>query len=510
VNPSARRRSVAMTGAVHDPLVGHLLRGDGQEDVCLALYQPSTGVQRSTALLTDVVFPQAGERLVHGNAAFTTGYVMRAAALAARSGAGLVTLHAHPASRGWQGMSRADHATEAGYANAVREVTGLPLVGLTLAADDSWSARHWDTGQGRQVTANDAENVRVLRGDQLVVSWNNNLRPVPPAQASQLRTVHCWGEQVQANLARLRVLIVGAGSVGFTVAVALAATGIEHLAILDYDTVKPVNRDRLLGATRLDVALARAKTDVCLRLAEDASTAAYPQHEAWADSVCEPAGMAHALDFDIIFSCVDRPWARYVLNTIAYADLIPVVDGGIHVDPHPAGGMRGAMWRSHVVGPGRACLACNGQFEPRHVSVERDGSLDNPSYIDGLPTDHPLRVSQNVSTISVNCAGALLAQFVSLVVRPGGLGDPGPIRYHLAPHWLKHDDVTQCVEGCSYAAEIACGDRRIDPTGRHPDAEAERARRTAARRRPRLRIAGALDDRMHASHLWLGRKLGAC
>jgi hypothetical protein len=65
----------------------------------------------------------------------------------------------------------------------------------------------------------------------------------------------------------------------------------------------------------------------------------------------------------ITFLCVDRPWARAVLNQLAYSDLIPVIDGRLAIEPFPDQGMRNATWRAHVITAGRPCLQCNGQID---------------------------------------------------------------------------------------------------------------------------------------------------
>ena len=95
------------------------------------------------------------------------------------------------------------------------------------------------------------ESVRVV-GSHLRLTFNDDLRPRPRPQPSQQRTVHAWGDDVQANIARLRVLVAGGGSVGLHVVESLARTGIEHIAVMDFDRVEFVNLDRLCGATRLD------------------------------------------------------------------------------------------------------------------------------------------------------------------------------------------------------------------------------------------------------------------
>src|SRR5207253_8919713 len=137
------------------------------------------------------------------------------------------------------------------------------------------------------------------------------------------RTVYAWGEGVQADLTRLHIGIVGAGSVGAIIAEALARTGIGRITLIDFDTVEYVNLDRLLHATRLDAALLKSKV-ACLARALKKSATAWPfaVHEVDC-SVVEEEGFLSALDCDVLFSCVDRPWPRFVLNLIAYAHLIP-------------------------------------------------------------------------------------------------------------------------------------------------------------------------------------------
>lgn len=448
------RHSVAMTATHHADLAKHLLRVDGQEDICLATYAVSTGTHRSSRLITGIELPLDNERHVHGNASITGAYVLRVASRAARDGRGVVMMHSHPRGRGWQRMSSPDADTESSCAGLVEQLTGMPLVGMTLAGDESWSARVWVNGKPEW-----AGSVRRV-GQAMVTSWDEGLVPSLANAATQARTISAWGEQLHRDITRLRVLVVGVGSVGLDVVQRLAATGIVAIGVMDFDRIEALNRDRMIGATRRDARLRRRKVDIAARLARQAATAETFTVTRHHDSVCSPTGMSDALDYDIIFSCVDRPWPRAVLNTLAYADLIPVIDGGIAIDTLETGGMRGATRRAQTATPGIPCLACTGQIDMGEVAMEMSGDLDDPEYIRRAGRN-PLSGRPNVAALCAGVSGSQLEQFVSLVAHPGGCGAPGPQRFSLALHHLEHLP-HQTQPYCTIESLPSLGDGRID------------------------------------------------
>lgn len=189
----------------------------------------------------------------------------------------------------------------------------------------------------------------------------------------------------------------------------------------------------------------------------------------------------------------DRPWARAVLNGLAYSDLVPVVDGGIAIDSHTDGTMRNATWRSHIVRPGRPCLVCTRQLDMGQVALDIQGLLDDPHYIANATSSHP--VGQNVAPLSISVTAALLAQYVSFSVAPGGVGDPGPLQYVLSTHDLHHLNDPD-TSNCLYEPADPDGDRRQEVTGDHCAAETARAKAAAVPWRIKLRRS--LDDLLTA------------
>src|SRR5260370_32412225 len=131
-------------------------------------------------------------------------------------------------------MSRDDVAAEHGNAGPVFGATGHPLVGLTLAGNGAWSARFWERMAARTYPGQWCGTVRIV-GESLKVYYMDNLAPPPRATRSQLRTDSAWGEDAQADLARLRVGVVGAGRVGAFIAQGLRRTGLEDVIPIDFE-----------------------------------------------------------------------------------------------------------------------------------------------------------------------------------------------------------------------------------------------------------------------------------
>jgi len=412
-------------------------------------------------------------------------------------GGGIAFTHSH-LGPGWQGMSGDDIRTEQAMAAQAKAATGLPLVGMTVGTDGAWSARFWEKVGPSSYERVWCKSVRVIGEQGLNVTFADKLCPPPKFREELKRTISVWGIKKQQKLARLKVGIVGVGSVGSIAAETLARVGIQELSLIDFDIVERHNLDRLLHAGKQDYLKRRLKVDVLAKALKKGATAKHFIANPIPFSITEEKGLREALDCDVLFSCVDRPWGRYVLNLIAYAHLIPVIDGGIAVHTKADGSLRGADWQAHIAAPTRRCLECLGQYDSGYIDLERRGYLDDPSYIQTLPRDHTLKRNENVFPFSSNLASLQVLQMLSMVVAPLRISDVGTQHFHFVTGTMDVDHLGTCHDYCPYPSLIAMGDScGIHATGEHPKAQEVRRIRESQQKSFISRVKSAVSKTLH-------------
>lgn len=478
--------SVAMTKETDRTLRGHLDKGPEQEDLTFAYWRPSRGVRRYTAILCEVVLPEDGDRVLQGNVAFTHRYLKRVLSNVP-PGCGIALLHSH-LGPGWQGMSDDDVVAERDrMGGAVASRTKLPVLGLTWGTDGSWSARFWLRTGTNAYERRWATNVRVV-GQRLTQTFHPGLRLDPASSPRQVATISVWGEDAQAALVRTHVGIVGLGSVGSILNESLARMGLQELTYIDHDRIEERNLDRTLGSLSGDATSSAPKVDVAARLALQSHTSDKFECHPVVRSLLTETGLAAALDCDVLMSCVDRPLPRHLLNVIAKAHLIPVIDGGILARVSEQHGLVHLDWRIHTVGPGRACLYCLGALRRSDVALDRDGQLDDPDYIAGLPEqERELIGRRNVFAFSLAVASHQALQLVGLVTGLTRVGGRGPQHYRAYPGDMRVTATTVCDSDCEIdpltatAADLA-SNVRPEPEMSEDSAESRIARAIGRRR----------------------------
>ena len=146
---------------------------------------------------------------------------LRGALLAAAAGDGLAVIHSHPAAAAGDGMRLLTPTPSGPMRTGHSELTGLPLIGMTLAGIGTGPRGVVIDGE----PTDGGESVGHQRTGRICLQ--RPARPAPAGHgASQCGRVTAWGEAPDRDIARLRVLVVGRGSVGLDVAQRLAATGI--------------------------------------------------------------------------------------------------------------------------------------------------------------------------------------------------------------------------------------------------------------------------------------------
>ena len=499
----------AMTEAVVEGVEAVLLpSGDRPpERGLIGLLHASTGRKRRTLLLREVIMPRPGEVTFDRRKGllFSSGYKSRACTLAGASGAGLIFVHTHPVWPGYESSfprpspedSEADPRDL--FALGMSLSAGAPLAAGILSDAGRWSVREYSfrfPGTVEEVhdplfgaaagAVTYASAVRIV-GPELR-KLPTSLSADGPAGADgaiardeQDSSVRLWGERGQRALASLRVGHVGAGGVGGILAEHTARLGVGEALFIDFDRLSLENFNRSQGASRNEAARGEFKVEVASRVASAASTA--PQFKAGAivGSVVEGNCIADLIDCDIILNAADSPWARQVLDHLAFAHLIPVVHGGTVLMGDPNTG-RLIAGKSEVsaTAPGHPCSECAGVYTRAEVSEAQEHpaargrrrylSISGAAKIDVAELRAP-------SVIAFNAIVAGLMELRLLAIALGTTGDAviGVQRFHVLEGTMDWALTERCRSECLRADTTALGDNYELPTGTDLDFALARA-----------------------------------
>lgn len=435
-----------------DHLFRRVQSPDSQEELCLAFWRPSTGRSRCTAIISELALPSDNDRDSHGKASLDSDYLARSMRAARERGMGLALLSR--LASGWQEMSEEDAFAERQRAAPLAEDTRLPLVGLTMGTDGGVSARFWLKGTKAPTWC---AKVRVAGGDTMRIAYNERLVPSYSRDERLKRTIDSWGLEMQERMARLKLGVVGLGSVGAIVAESLARMGFSDLVLIDPDKVEMHNLDRLLHAGFQDVGVSK------VRLAEKHAQASATARNFKVTGLCAglqtAAAYEVALDCDLLFACVDRPLPKDILNNIAYAHCIPVFFGGVYIATKTGGRLAQASWTVARIAPDTRCLRCDGQYSTSDVTQERDGTLDDPRYVSHRDEGATPHSNQNVFSFSASLASRLVNEMVRFLIAEEWWPQNGPkVTFNLVTNTQLQSSEKACHPGCEVRARTGAGD----------------------------------------------------
>lgn len=476
---------------------------DWGERGAICVVSPSSGANRTTYLVRDVIYPSTDdlrleEKTIGHELVFEPEYKRRARhkALDMHGTAGLLYIHTHPErAAGVFSPGDLEHDRAQLYQETKRfEDPDIPLlVAVAHDGNDPWQVWRYTYRRARTKAQRQSDKFGPESAQRTAITAiriaGETLEKHPTADSERVRgpathqgklseeqqdsTIRLWGRSGQKSFAGLRVGIVGCGGGGSILAETLARLGVGELVLIDFDRVKPENANRHLGATPADVENRRNKVDVCKRVAETASTAPDFKARAVVGSVFENRwddydALEDLLDCDVVMNAADPDTVRSTVSRLSYAHIIPVIDGGSML-PSEDGEL---TWKARatvaVSGPGHPCLKCSGQwndegFENHRTpeGYEEIGYYDDGEEQQGDDGEGEIREPSSMPT-NLIAMGLASQRFLGLVQGITPDLDVGKLNFRLASwgtDWKMQGDerLQSCLDGCR-RPEVGIGD----------------------------------------------------
>lgn len=265
-----------------------------------------------------------------------------------------VFIHTHPFARGVPDFSRIDDDGEAAIAAYLdRRAPDASPLAIVLGPEGIRARR---LGHGGPVAIWEVGGMLRCRSERD--------RPDESGDRHD-RQLRAFGAAGQAAIARLRLLVVGAGGTGSVVVQQLGHLGAQQVTVIDPDLVEETNLNRLVGATAADIGT--PKVDVAKRQLLALNPAA--QVEAVRGDIVDAEQAARIAAHDLVFLCTDSHASRAVVGQAAYQHLVPAIDMGVSISV-AEGLVTHITGRVQLLAPGQPCLSCTGALDGEQIRRE--------------------------------------------------------------------------------------------------------------------------------------------
>jgi len=306
----------------------------------------------------------------YGYRALDSQFVARAALRARDQKLAYLAVHCHGGT-GRVSFSKVDIAShERGYP-ALLQVT-KQVVGALVLSRDAIAGEIWLSSVKRVPLAS-----TIVTGVNLSTFGSTPLaRGSAPIRMFD-RQARIFGDAGQSRLSQLRVAVVGLGGAGSIASEMLARMGVGEIVLIDPDTLDETNLSRVVGSRRSDLPLENSdelgkntlKVEIAARSVVEAglpSRLILIPH----DVENERAGRA-LTECDWIILAADSQRARFIVNAVVHACLIPAIQLGVKVSVDQASGTVGDVFAfARRVNPDSGCLWCNGLIDPTLLQLE--------------------------------------------------------------------------------------------------------------------------------------------
>jgi molybdopterin/thiamine biosynthesis adenylyltransferase len=444
----------------------------GHEQAALAYASLCQTPDRLRLLVTDVdlltaadLDAQTGSHVVP-----TPTTIAHALEKAITSGSALIHLHNHL----WHGenaFSETDlatfHKTSVWASATCQLIQAAVVVGLDEGAVD---AVVWSTYEEEVVPVSELHIVGYPYSLSIPTSAKSRLAileelagehalPMPPYAAVVPlfdRLIRAFGPELQQLLTRLRVGIVGLSGTGSHIVTGLAHLGVTDFVLIDPDTVKVENADRIVGATADDIAKERPKVAVAER--EIKAKRHWASVQPLQCSVLEEPAREILKAVDVLFGCTDTAASRMLLNKLACQYHIPYIDvgTGIFVTEQRITNMGGQI---HIVLPDSPCLDCREALNRERASQElmsedQKALYRSRGYVIGGDIPQP-----QVLPLNGLITHQALVEFLNLFTAFKRF-DPYLLYDGLKPEFVAID--VEQVPGCLHCSHRGTGDSQAD------------------------------------------------